>query len=380
MEPAINSLVNNTQQQSSQVLENLVHEFMAGMKVAGKQQAEEMNNAAQALQNSMQRISEQLSKSFDSFNYQQKIFLSDNSEQQINYKQQQQELQEDLSNVFKKNQEQNYRAQEQYNQLLDNLSSKQSGLLEDLAKHQQMNQEQVDLRDKERQEEVKSTIQQLGKEQANLLSEISEYSRNAAEQNHLLLENHKQLTNSLSAAIKGMQGSSESISSTSNSLQIVSANTRIAAIELADALKVLNEGLATTNFENSNLAEALIKQSQGMTLLQDNLLVATNTLKKTAETANSGFNQLEEHQKNFLQSLSKELLGSVGVFSDQINKIEKQAEQWLSSYSQEVTSQTNERLKEWNNQTFEFTKNMTSAVSAISTLVDEIEQKVEKRA
>ncbi|GLR64436.1 anti-phage ZorAB system protein ZorA [Marinospirillum insulare] len=380
MEPAINSLVSNTQQQSSQALEDLVTEFMGGMKLAGQEQAQEMNNAAQAVQESMQEISEQLSQSFEGFNSQQSKFLENSAEQQGNYKQQQQELQEDLLEIFEKNQKQNANAQEQYDQLLGNLSSKQSGLLEDLAIHQKAIQEQADLRDQARQEEVKSTIEQLGKEQADLLSEITEYSRNAAEQNRLLIENHKQLTEHLNAAVNGMENSSNSIQATSKSLQLVSANTRSATTEMADALKLLNAGLITTNSENSHLAEILTKQSQSMTLLQTNLLVATTELKKTAETANSGFNQLEEHQKSFLQSLSKELLGSVGMFADQINKMEKQAEHWLSSYSQEVTNQTNERLKEWNNQTFEFTKNMTSAVSAISTLVDEIEQKVEKSA
>lgn len=391
MKPAIDSLVSNTQQQSSQALEGLMHEFMGGMRKAGEAQTEEMNGAAKAMQDSMQLISEQLHQVFDRLNSQQDQFLVKSTEQQSKQQEQQQKLQESLvamlqeqqakqESLATENQQHTKETQQQHQTLINNLSAQQQALIQQLTVQQQEVQQQAEVREQARQEQVSTTIQELGKEQSGLLAELAEYSRNSAEQNRLLLEHHKQLSMHLEQAIKGMEGSSQNLESTSQQLGLLSSNTRTATTELAGALGLLNTGLAKTSEENSQLAGHLIQQSQQLKSLQDGLLETTSELKKTAESANHGFNQLEEHQKSFLTSLGKEFGDTLEEFTDQVQALEKQTEEWLRAYSTEVNNQTIERMQVWNEQTLSFAEEMKGAVSMISDLVDDIEQKVETRA
>lgn len=58
MKPAIDSLVTNSQNQSSAVLEKLVEQFMAGMSQAGQEQTRQMGYAAERLDGSLDKLSQ----------------------------------------------------------------------------------------------------------------------------------------------------------------------------------------------------------------------------------------------------------------------------------------------------------------------------------
>lgn len=58
MKPAIDSLVENSQQQSSEALESLVGQFMSGMNQAGQAQTREMGHAAERLDGSLDKLSQ----------------------------------------------------------------------------------------------------------------------------------------------------------------------------------------------------------------------------------------------------------------------------------------------------------------------------------
>lgn len=58
MRPAIDSLVENSQQQSSEALEHLVGQFMSGMSQAGQNQTREMGQAAERLDGSLDKLSQ----------------------------------------------------------------------------------------------------------------------------------------------------------------------------------------------------------------------------------------------------------------------------------------------------------------------------------
>lgn len=391
MKPAIDSLVHNTQQQSSQVLEGLMSEFVGGMRQAGQAQTQEMNGAAKAMQDSMQQISEQLHQVFERLNNQQDQFLAKSTEQQNQQQEQQQKLQENLVAMLQEqqtkqkdwvaeNQQHTKETQQQHQELISNVSAQQQGLIQQLTAQQQEVLQQAETREQARQEQVSATIQELGQEQAGLLAELAEFSRNSAEQNRLLVEHHKQLSTHLEQAIKGMESSSQNLESTSQQLGLLSSNTRAATTELAGALEVLTTGLAKTSEENSQLAGHLIQQSQQLKSLQDNLLGTASELRVAAESASQGFSQLEEQQKSFLIGLRKEFGDTLEAFTDKVQGLEKQTEEWLRTYSNEVNSQTVERMQVWNEQTISFAEEMKSAVSMISDLVDDIEQKEETHA
>ena len=64
------------------------------------------------------------------------------------------------------------------------------------------------------------------------------------------------------------------------------------------------------------------------------------------------------------------------ALKEQVGGIEQQADEWLRSYSTEVRTQVGERMEHWNKNTLEFSDQMRRTVSAISGIVDDLEQKV----
>jgi len=61
--------------------------------------------------------------------------------------------------------------------------------------------------------------------------------------------------------------------------------------------------------------------------------------------------------------------------SEQVENIEKQAEEWLKAYSQEVREQVSERMEAWNTNTLSFADQMKRTVTAISGIVDDLERR-----
>src|SRR5690554_5456106 len=71
MAPAIKSLVNNTSQQSSHVLEQLVSNFMDGMKTAGLEQGQLMKSAAEEVRQAVAGMTERMEAMFRQLDEQQ---------------------------------------------------------------------------------------------------------------------------------------------------------------------------------------------------------------------------------------------------------------------------------------------------------------------
>ena len=215
----------------------------------------------------------------------------------------------------------------------------------------------------------------LGEKQADLLTELTEYSRNTAKQHHALLALHQQLGEQLQAAIQSLDSSSNHLSSSSQQLGLLSGNTRTAASELAGALGLLNTGLNQTQEANQQLAANLQKQAEQLAGLREGLHNTSEQMSKAARLASEGFNQLETHQQSFLHSLKTELDRTLEGLTDQVANIEKQAEDWLRAYSQEVSNQVSERMGQWNTETIQFATEMRNVVSTMGSLIDDIDMK-----
>lgn len=386
MKPAIDSLVSNSQQQSSQAFAGLMDEFMGGMRQAGLRQTEEMNHAAESVSTAMQNISEQLQQVFSRLSDQQNQFLDQSSAQQNAYQQEQQALQENLTALLQQHQAQQESLQErnqqqvaethrQHQEFVANLASRQQGLVEQLTSQQQQLQQQAEERDQARQKQVHSVVQTMGEKQADLLTELTEYSRNTAKQHHALLALHQQLGEQLQAAIQSLDSSSNHLSSSSQQLGLLSGNTRTAASELAGALGLLNTGLNQTQEANQQLAANLQKQAEQLAGLREGLHNTSEQMSKAAGLASEGFNQLETHQQSFLHSLKTELDRTLEGLTDQVANIEKQAEEWLKAYSREVSSQVSDRMGQWNTETINFANEMKNVVSTMGSLIDDIDMK-----
>ena len=82
---------------------------------------------------------------------------------------------------------------------------------------------------------------------------------------------------------------------------------------------------------------------------------------------------MKQHQQAFLMDVRSEFNTLGETLRTQVSGIEKQAEQWLQSYSSETSRQVHERMDQWNKETLSFATNMSAAVAAIGNVVDELE-------
>jgi DNA anti-recombination protein RmuC len=121
-------------------------------------------------------------------------------------------------------------------------------------------------------------------------------------------------------------------------------------------------------------------QVQRLQSLQESLSNASMEFQGSASLASEGFKALENHQRAFLESMRDNFGLITKTLRIQVEELEKQAEQWLRAYAEEVSRQTTDRMAQWDDQTRGFADNVGRSVQAISDVVDEIEGKVVRHA
>ena len=109
--------------------------------------------------------------------------------------------------------------------------------------------------------------------------------------------------------------------------------------------------------------------------MQATLLQGAQHFEQAASEARNGFGEMKSHQQAFLEGVRTEFTALGEALRTQVSGVEKQAEEWLRSYSGEVHQQVHERMDQWNKQTLSFADQMYAAVQAISNVVDELEAK-----
>jgi predicted phage gp36 major capsid-like protein len=105
------------------------------------------------------------------------------------------------------------------------------------------------------------------------------------------------------------------------------------------------------------------------------LVTTADKFGETAQLAQTGFNEMKEHQTEFIANIESSFESLGENLKKQVSDIEKQTNEWLRSYSSEVNTQLKERMETWNDKTREFSDQMVRTVQGISDLVDELERK-----
>lgn len=137
----------------------------------------------------------------------------------------------------------------------------------------------------------------------------------------------------------------------------------------------MSERIEGASAQNAELAAQLKGQSASLSQLQEALLEGAQRFEQAASEARNGFGEMRAHQQEFLVGIRTEFTALGETLRTQVAGVEKQAEEWLRSYSVEVHQQVHERMDQWNKQTLSFADQMYAAVQAISNVVDELESR-----
>jgi len=269
--------------------------------------------------------------------------------------------------------------EQQIKSLTEGISA-QSNVLTDFV-----NKQMGSLQDKFDEREVRST--QLAEQRDGIL----------AKQNDAISATTQDLIQQVDMSIKHQQSSSEQILQQGKSLQQSVESSVLASAKATDSMREsateLKSAADSMNVFGSHVREAgnqlsgavkeaaettkdLALQNQltakRMESLRDELLVETEKFNTVVDnvsgmisTAGSTFTELKLSQKQYLD----EQKNNVGELAKQMTKL-------LSDYAEQANGQTANHLNIWATSSTQYAESMNSAARALSSVVDEIQDKV----
>lgn len=390
MAPAIKTLVSNASQQSTAVLANLVDNFMEGMKTAGADQGHAMKTAAGDVESALSNLTSQMESLFQKVNdYQDsaashtqnasKEFLASLEQQRIHSNDRLNEMEQQFSHLMGQF---NRVSSDQIQGLKDVSLEQQSKLgqtfesamaaLSDVINKQSSSASEREL---EMEKRYENNLERLTEEQQLLLSAVTEGTQKSQTQMVNMAQQHEHLLEKLSTVSQSIEASSKNMNRSSTQLGLLSTNLKQATDVLDTRLKAVTDSLEKVSAQNDELAGQVIQQAQSLKLLQQELYKAVENFALAASAAEKGFESLGQHQEEFLEGVGRQFEKLGESLRLQVVDVEKQADQWLKSYSNEVSTQVSERMELWNENTLQFADQMRRTVSAISGLVDDLEDK-----
>ncbi|WP_417033881.1 anti-phage ZorAB system protein ZorA [Comamonas kerstersii] len=428
MAPAIQTLVSTTSQQSTQVLEKLVGNFMDGMTSVGREQGLQMQQAAADVNAAVSGMSERLNQLFSSLNEQQgrqmevaqqqsaafetqlQRISGSAEERQAQMEQRFAELMSGLTNQLQTQlgtaQQRDEERQVLFERLLGQASSSQTAMLEQFSSstREQMqamaeagnerhsNLEKVfsrlmmnlntqldsqmgaaEQREQARQQRFQEQLDQVSTHQQELLSGLASAVQATQQQSRLMADQHQQLLGQLKQVSDATAQSSKHMDSSANQLGLLSANLRQAADSLGQRLEAVSHSIERAGQQNAELATQLQSQAATLAQLQATLLEGAQRFEQAAGEARNGFGEMKSAQQEFLSSVRHEFTALGEKLREQVEAVEKQAEEWLRSYAGEVRVQTDERMNQWNEVSLKYADQMHRVVQNMSSILDELE-------
>jgi len=145
--------------------------------------------------------------------------------------------------------------------------------------------------------------------------------------------------------------------------------------QIAQAARLLSDSqlqtaqlASETSKRQQTVTELLERIAQVLDQANQGLLLSSQRLQDSADTAKAGFDGINSAQQEFLENLKKTLA-----------VLRKQVGQMMADYATDVEQQTRGRMEQWNAQTQEFSKGMVAAVNAMSEILGEIDSALAQR-
>ncbi|MEH8222295.1 anti-phage ZorAB system protein ZorA [Aeromonas veronii] len=408
MGPAIQTLVHSTNQQSSQVMENLVGSFMEGMSSAGRVQGEQLEKVAADVNTAVSSMSERLEQLFNKLSTQQASSLDAQDEQSRRFQDQLQQLANSaderqgllesrfgkmMGDLAQQHDQQQTELLVQQQKMLGSLGTASQQQIEAITSAVQQQQNalqdavgklldnlsqqgaQADVREQVRQEKFQQQLDDVTQQQQALLTALANSVQAGQQQSRQMAEQHQQLLVRLQQVTDSAAQSSKHMDSSANQLGLLSTNVRSAAELLGQRMEQVTQRIEQAGSQNIALTDQLKQQAEMLARLQDGLLQGAERFEQAASEARNGFGEMKQTQQLFLTGVRTEFNALGETLRSQVEAIEKQAEQWMQKYASEVSTQVHERMDQWNKVSLEYATKMYHTAEAMSSVLDELEQR-----
>ena len=407
--PAINTMVEAASdlskrqaQGAEQALDGLIGSFLETFSREGATQREMMESASRDVQDAVANLGTSMVSFMARLEEQQERVNADNRERNSFLEQQ-------IRSLGTQHQTQNESLSNQLNEaiseLLSNLGEHQrqssesehqrleellSGVRESVRQNQEvLNQylersneatgnffnrtseelEAIGNRDQRRDEVFTQRVQSLEENQLSMLGQIEELYQTHIEVTNAVLNQGKELANSVSEKHELLQVTSSQLRDSAGLLrqaatdfETLGTNVRRSAESLSSQLSEVTGAVDKLTSENAIVTTRVNEVLEKIRDVGEVMEQTSTHLTGSAEKALDGFERLKEHHNEFSQKLT-----------DHVRDLDSEMEKLLLDYHQQVSDATSERMIEWNRQTSDFSQQMTGTVQIMAQIIDDID-------
>lgn len=343
MAPAINKLVNETTNGSQKALEKLVEGFLDRFGEQGETQRHAMDAASKGIGDALAAMNQTLEGFIRDLN-QNQVAAADREQRLIKH------ISGQVDELVKKNAE--------HEQDLAAVTRQQIGKIAETLQHFQ--QAQVE-REIQVGEKFKGAV-------AGMVQTIEQY----ATASNSLIEQSKELQRQVATSQSNFERAAQSINagaaelhSATNQLKEYGEGVKQSSMQLSGMLHEAARSTAELASENKKSSTIVVQIHQKMSDGIEKLQAVVEQLEAVVQAADSTFEHMEAHQNGYLESLKRN-----------VQELAEQGSKLLSDYAAQANAQTKEHLDIWAGHTTSYAEQMNGAARALSSVVDEIEDKM----
>ena len=170
-----------------------------------------------------------------------------------------------------------------------------------------------------------------------------------------------------------MESSAKSMASSSADLKSIADGFSTTTTSVTGKLSDAVSSIQAVSQQQSLSLRALDEHSSAINQITSNSNTAGERLAAAAHEAKTAFDEMRDHQTEFLLGLGDSLDGAKRSLTDSIEQTAKKMAEWLAAYSDAVGSQTDERLEQWNRHSTEYATSMLQIAKSLEGVVDELE-------
>ena len=350
--PAMENLSKATSRQSGEVFDSLVGRFSEAFEGMGQSQATAMKSASQDLVESVTSLSSQVENTLERI----EKTTADSS----------QATSSGISQMLAAAQDQ--AKQDRESQALASTAAREQAEADRAAYSEALSQLQTSSA------ESLARFRAEASEQTDVLQrQFGELAEKADDRQQSLEANIAHLAELTSRTQALMETSAKNMAASSADLKSVadgfSTTTRTVAGNLSDAVS----SIQAISQQQSQSLRALDQHSSAISQITSHSSSAGEQLAAAAHEAKTAFDEMRQHQTEFLLGLGDSLDGAKTSLTQSIEQTAKKMAEWLAAYSDAVSSQTDERLNDWNKQSTEYASSMLQIAKSLEGVIDELE-------
>ncbi len=405
MAPAINKLVDETSEGNQKALEDLLTKFMDGFGEQGNQQraamegaSEKVNESISGMNATMEAFIQKIEASQQASGEREKELISSISLQVSQLVDQSNEqgrkmtelMETQLSNLngaFEKSQNQASKREqelatnisEQIKSLTEGISAQSNVLTDFVSKQMSSLNDAFETREantaqkaEERDLALAKQTNAISSSTQDLVSKIDSSIQKHQTSSEQILQQGKSLQSSVESSVLASAKATDSMRESASELKSAAESMNVFGSHIRDAGNKLSGAVTEAVETTKDLATQNQNSSERMESLRDQLLLDTEKFKGIADQINdmivnagSTFDSLKSSQSEYLKDLKQ----NVSELSTQMTTL-------LSEYAAQANSQTTNHLKVWADSSTTYAVQMNNAAKALSSVVDEIQDKV----